>query len=421
MRPEDKWIKKPKDPNEKKKRPPRKRSRKKKNNDQSASDGQTRQDSTAVTDASSPADGAIDGEEEFDDEEPEEPPAKRPRALGAEPNRSSDPSNQRWENHVAAAAPLQKTIQLNPARQLGSEGAPIQLDESPSTRRLLFPSPRQEGQSKTLDNASMTTSPTQLRRSPRRGAALLPVDNESPTGPRRSPRRGGGSLRTSDEGSPTALRRSPRFNKQYMIPELHVTDPKNKENQPPLSEMEDDGLGHLFDDDEVIERPTTPTPSSRSSRKRFETPSPATKAAQFTITPGQKSAHVKAVMKLIDEPVAASPLESRNIADVIDAKKHILSPHSAALAEFLRDACRSNAYANTPSKSSPKPVSNQQTPDSQPPDPASFDISQLDDLGPDYGSHLFDDPFEGDVHGFDVLDLPAEQEAQRIDELLGRV
>jgi hypothetical protein len=420
MRPEEKWLKKPKDPNEKRKRPPRKRSKKTKGSDQPTSDSQARQDSTGVTDGSSPADGANDAEEEFEDAEPE-PPAKRPRAQSAEPSKSPRKPDETWENQDAVAA-LQRAIQASPAGRMGSERVPIQLDESPSTRRLLFPSPRKEGEAKTLDNASLPmTSPTKARKSPPHGRKAFAAENGSPTALQRSPQICD-AFPASVDGSPTALRRSPRLNRQHIIP-----DEFNKENDPPEVE-DDDGLGHLFDDGD-IERLSTPTPVPSASRPRFETPSPAAKAAQLIVTPGQKSAHVKEVMKLMRVPAEASPLEARNISDTVK-EKHRISPASAALAQLLAESCRSNAYAHqaTPSKPRSKPSSTNQTPDSQPPDPSTMDLSQLDDLGPDfYAGDLFgDDPFTTGAGGNEqvptvgeIVNMTEEEEQDRIAKLMG--
>ncbi|KAH0547521.1 hypothetical protein FGG08_000246 [Glutinoglossum americanum] len=76
------------------------------------------------------------------------PPLKRIRAQSAD--KSNNPSDDRQEPwDTAAAAALRRAIQSSPARFLGTRNSPIDVENLGSTRRLLFPSPKDKSQ-KTL-------------------------------------------------------------------------------------------------------------------------------------------------------------------------------------------------------------------------------------------------------------------------------
>lgn len=267
MRPEAKWNKNPKDPKEKKKRPSRPRSQRKSARARNAATVNT-DASTAPTDGSSPADGGDEAtqenecEEENDNEEPQLPPQKRPRANSLQPQKTVDKTKKQWDRDAATAA-LNRSIQSSPARLLGSESMPVGLDLTPKpTRRLLFPSPRKDGVSNAL--------------------VELPTNT---------------------------LRRSPRLNsKQKMIPEMSKTPRGDKENH--ASPGEEDGLNHLFDDnDDEQECPATPSLSRRSARLLTKTPSKTTSSGEKTATPIGLSPSARRLLHSLRTP-KASPSKS---------------------------------------------------------------------------------------------------------------
>lgn len=96
-----------------------------------------------------------------------------PKSIGKRPRQMSDGGfvamnvqQPTFLNGPGAAAALQRAIQSSPPRFPGSKTQPIDLSiaESPSrqqnVRRLLFPSPRKDGEAKTLDGSPSTGTPT---------------------------------------------------------------------------------------------------------------------------------------------------------------------------------------------------------------------------------------------------------------------
>lgn len=478
-------------------------------------------DSTAITDGSSPpdGDGADVGDEECDDDIAEMPPTKRPRLENEEPPRSPEFARPELDNDDSRFAALQKLLQQSPARHF-TERNGIQTDDSlsPSTRRLLFPSPRKEGEVKTLEGISLNTSPTQLRRSPR--GTLQPIAHELPNNVQQSDSFLSTASRSSASGSPS-LRRSPRINKHSMLPGFETPKPVNKENDPPALEKENDGFDHLFEDDEDnpaipstpppkprwVERaqfkmpsapapaipgdanpeapstpmrksgpsgssqpetsshaaqaanatvPSTPTPNSRSSqRNQFETPSPATQAANLVITPGQKSTHVKHVMKLMFDSAPDDPEKSRDFLEALDRPARQLSPTTDVFAELLRTVCRENIASHGYKASPKKPMPRRKSPQAasnQPQDAPYESGFELEDLelpninddwandgiyadfpdpltGPDTGADGGDEYEEGDdkqappeeeEEPWCGVEMTGEEELQRIEVLMGR-
>ncbi|PNS17641.1 hypothetical protein CAC42_3036 [Sphaceloma murrayae] len=91
--------------------------------------------------------------------------ALRPRANSAQvPNRQPSATKDWTSNDLDSA--FARAIQSSPARFLGTEESPIELGDEITpkpTRRLLFPSPRKDGEVKSLDDASL---PKSTNRSP---------------------------------------------------------------------------------------------------------------------------------------------------------------------------------------------------------------------------------------------------------------
>jgi hypothetical protein len=196
---------------------------------------------------------------------------------------------------------------------------------------------------------------------------------------------------------------------------------KDKENEPATVGYED-GLDDLFDDNGFIDAPSTPTPEPKSAdRPQFRTPSPAEQAAQFIVDPGQKSAHVKEVMKLMQEPEQANPSEVQHISDAVGhATRMSLSPTAMFFAEFLQDNCRSNAFAHqTPSKlSKASPVDQTVEPHTR--DTTGVDLPPVSGLGPDDSIYdLFDVNGHAWEGGNEIVEMTHEEEQKHIAMLMG--
>lgn len=84
--------------------------------------------------------------------ETQQAPVGRPRSYSMQVPQGSGPSSQ-W-NATRLNAELQRAIQSSPGRSQGSQDSPIEIEElTPKpTRRMLFPSPRKDGQVKGIDD-----------------------------------------------------------------------------------------------------------------------------------------------------------------------------------------------------------------------------------------------------------------------------
>ncbi|GIJ99806.1 hypothetical protein Aspvir_003809 [Aspergillus viridinutans] len=145
--------------------------------------------SPGASDASSPAEeetpradnGNENGNDRDNDDDVQEVPSKRRRANSAEPRRSSDTAEKRWQEQDATEA-LRRAIQSSPARNLEKRPGPA-VDENSLTpkpvRRALFHSAQNEGCPLKPLGGSALNSP---RRSPRvncRDPGQKPQDKEN--------------------------------------------------------------------------------------------------------------------------------------------------------------------------------------------------------------------------------------------------
>lgn len=102
-------------------------------------------------------------EEPEDTDEPQMPPPRignRPRASSIHGQSKRATSQDQWDSATFEAA-LQRAIQSSPARLMGTQESPIELEDDPTpkpTRRLLFPSPRKDGEVKSLDDSCISLS-----------------------------------------------------------------------------------------------------------------------------------------------------------------------------------------------------------------------------------------------------------------------
>lgn len=375
MRPPEKWNKGPKDPKEKRKRRARPRSERaaaRKTGGTSNSRGDA---STPSSGASTPQDTATEAagpeEGENDDregqisgqndgaDEPELPPMPR-RANSAEPTAESI-GRSLGAGLLKTTSP--RAVQSSPARHHGSEAEPIELDLTPKPlRRQLF-SPQNRNSAKSAATTSSNGSSRPL-------ASL-----------------------------PKFVRRSPRLNKTKEAFSLdgHTNETNNKENITPGRGL-DDGLNDLFDDgdDGIQLPPMTPTPTRRSDRLLFKTPSKTpTRTPGATLSPNVRVSSRKSMR----HPAAAALLgTSKEVEN--------MTPFSKQIHQILSDASTHQLHSSpphasivaphrSPRKSSPKGVAefdfpelpslNNSSPISQN-QPINFNFSELttEQLQPDF-------------------------------------
>ncbi|KAI9776317.1 MAG: hypothetical protein M1835_005546 [Candelina submexicana] len=224
MRPPDKWSKEPRDPNERKKKAPRKRKGKTVQASEPFQGSNQAQASALSVDETSPADAAEEASQGISNRAQTHP--MRQRAASIQPNVSLSGVAAAQFGDAEASAALHRAIQSSPARFLGSQHSPIEVDDlTPKpTRRLLFPSPRRDGKAKTSED-DLSSGNTALQ-------------------------------------ATVATKHSPD------LPQ--PSDQDDKENRPP-SEEEPDNLAHLFQETDS-QRPVTPPPASNLSRGTPKTP-----------------------------------------------------------------------------------------------------------------------------------------------------
>lgn len=272
MRPSDRWHRKPNT-----------RKIKRKDEDGMHTDGMDPQSEPFFTDQVAPDDDAMD------DEPPVQPPPqrtlapKRPRASSMQPQpqtrRASDESR---PSNVRRDASFMRATQSSPVRFQGSQTSPIELEDTPArpTRRLLFPSPRRDGESKSLDGDEEATRKSQSPRSHEKG---VKISNQT----------------------------------DVNIFEVFTN---NQENMPPPLDEEDD-LAHLFEGSPIA---SFKSPASRRKTPVKTTPRMMGKSQfdEFLKTPTQSSRKRRALG------------ESKNAANNADVHDIVISPSSSRY--FLR-------------------------------------------------------------------------------------
>ena len=107
------------------------------------------------------------------------PPSKRPRAnsLQARQRPRGGSGNGEWNASQLDAA-LTRAVQSSPARFQGSQESPIEVDDlTPKpTRRILFPSPRKDGEVKSLDDNGQVSLKSTLPPFSQSGKMLSPSE-----------------------------------------------------------------------------------------------------------------------------------------------------------------------------------------------------------------------------------------------------
>lgn len=329
MRPRDKWHKKS---------GTRKSSKRPKNADAGpATDGPEPQSEAFFTDHVMPEDGSDDGNVSASVEQmvgsaagqSQQPAGGRPRShsMQAQQRPNSEPSQMSALQRDAALA---RAIQSSPARFHGSQESPIELDElTPRpTRRLLFPSPRREGESKNLDDNAVQSSKSAT---PEKQAAIQKT------------------MLASDQQADIA------------IFEAFTTD---KENMPPPIDDDDDELAHLFlgSPSSLFKTPrkTPPSKSFQHFDNLLKTPTPASRRRK-PLTPAagnaQPSSQHQGTTANIANDFLTSPTSSRYFLRSTPTRlaatpgnrrsnpnsSQTVSPFSRHLSQMLQDATAEGA------------------------------------------------------------------------------
>jgi hypothetical protein len=215
--------------------------------------------------------------------EMQQAPLGRPRSYSMQVSQVTEGASQ-W-NATRLDAALQRAIQSSPGRSQGSQDSPIEIEElTPKpTRRMLFPSPRKDGQVKGIDDR----------------ASL-----EKSTSP-------------EDSGKQASLAKiSAALIGQADIA-IFDAFTFDKENMPPPFD-DDDELAHLFDGSPgaifrtpgKTPRKTPPKSSQRSIDQLLKTPTPASRRRKL-LTPSADAANNANQPMLAGNEFLLSPGSSR--------------------------------------------------------------------------------------------------------------
>jgi hypothetical protein len=222
------------------------------------------------------------------------------------PSKTSPPhASGDWDERSALVA-LQQAIQSSPARALGSAVTPIEImdDLSPRpTRRMLFPSPRKEGEFKSLDESVGQKSNT--------------------SSPSAEP--------SATSGAPIMQRASTRDN-HTQDQTGEETEQVDKENLPPAEDH--DEFAHLFDDSIMPETPGKVTPNTaRTIANLLRTPTPL-RPTRYSLTP-------RSLKRPGGHLTSPTPSTRAKLASGEDRLKP-MTPFTGALSQFLSDGFTSS-------------------------------------------------------------------------------
>lgn len=326
MRPADRWGKKPTS----------RRSKKAKISDGGAMsvDGVEPQSEAFFTDAVGPDEGSEDLEGDelsnsiTDTDREKSAGAKRLRASSLQPEQNA---KDLW-NASRLDAALTRQVQSSPVR-FGSQTSPIEIkDLTPRpTRRLLFPSPRREGEVRSLDDNGQ-----------------MPLNATPPTSK-------GGALQSS---SSTKLAFT-LLNTDVNVFEAFTC---NKENiGTSLNDM--DGLAGLFEGSptSVFKTPRkTPSNSAATSSQRsltnlLRTPTPANKRKPLSVdqNAANNAAMTNDFMTSPSSPryfLRSTPSRAERTPGRISSRNELVSPFSRQLAQMLSDPNEPCAMLTSPSR-----------------------------------------------------------------------
>lgn len=285
MRPKEMWEKNQRDPDEKRKRAPRPKKTK-----TTTTSGQASND---PLDETNPGPNSLPPSKDTGpcanvDEVVALPQINRRRA-------SSEQAHSNSTEDLSAEIALQRAIQSSPARFVGTQHIPIDVEDlTPKpTRRVLFPSLEQTGDQKLSSGNGSNCGNERPEVSPK------PIDSASP----------------EDDSQ------------------------ADKENRPPPAD-EDKSLDHLFEDFHgVAARPTTPTPSSKLIPEHFQTPrKPATPERNLPGTGDFFSSAAKAFLLPTTPKRTPSKASSQPLSD--------MTPFTAHLNQLLSESNNISPLAN---------------------------------------------------------------------------
>ena len=262
MRPSDKWGRKSGTRKSKKPKP---------SEPGMSTDGLEPQSEAFFTDQAAADDGVddadADGQLDGGATEPMPPPSRRPSANSMQAQQPRRGSGEVAWNASRLDAALARAVQSSPVRFQGSQQSPIEIDElTPKpTRRLLFPSPRREGEVKSLDDNGQVS----LRSSP-----------------------------PSAKGSGEKLSLSPKVGLELTFEHTDTNVFEaftyDKENMAPGLDLDDDELAHLFEGSPTaLFKTPRKTPSKAtplSLRHLMKTPTPASRKRK-PLTPNRNAAN----------------------------------------------------------------------------------------------------------------------------------
>ncbi|KAI9667301.1 MAG: hypothetical protein M1821_000116 [Bathelium mastoideum] len=292
--------------------------------------------STLETDQVSPAETSH-VQQTLEEPPSREGPTDKRRENSTDRIGKSGVSSLTWDDTFAAAA-LKRAIQSSPARLLGSQQSPIEVtdDLTPKpTRRLLFPSPRREGEMKTLDGDHTTAS----------------SHSSKPTA-------------TNTNGKPLVL----------------VDDVQNdKENCPPPLNVNDD-LDVIFQDINfpLAKTPEKKTPSPADRNRIFKTPTPSSRRSKLPLTPSQHLLS-SATRALRSTPASARASASKLLHTLLSPSRsspqqqqqqqQLLTPFTTQLNQLLSDSLASPSARSSTGSSGLARVT------------GAFDLEALPELG----------------------------------------
>ncbi|KAK5136990.1 hypothetical protein LTR08_001497 [Meristemomyces frigidus] len=336
MRPADRWVRKP--------RPSKKKSAARAAGP--ATDGLEPQSEAFFTDQPGPGDTPTDAELPGKGQQLDKavsattmrrPSISRPRANSMQPTRRQSGDNTLNASQLNTA--LARAVQSSPVRFNGSQASPIEIDDATPrpTRRLLFPSPRRDGEVKSLDD---------------NGQASLNATSPSGKG---SAQKLSSSLKTGIVfgNGDFSVFEALTYDKENVAPEIDV----------------DDELAHLFEGSPTTmfktpskttakttvttpptQRPLehllkTPTPSSRKRKPLSPSQNAANNASHaavndFMSSPSSSRYFLRSTPSRQDRTPGRSSQQEHNIE---------MTPFSRHLAQMLGDA-NDSAACTSPSQ-----------------------------------------------------------------------
>ena len=313
MRPKEVWDKSQNGPDEKKKRGTNgRRQRANSTSDQAASTAPG--GSTLQSCGSSSANNG--GQTEAVEAESQLPPFQHRRASSQ--HTISPHAKQRITEEASAVAALERAIRSSPHKFRGTEQVPIDVEDlTPQpTRRVLFPSPTLSERAKSSRTSAVNGSDKGLNHN------------------------SGNVFEIADD------------------------DQADKENCPPPAE--DDGLDHLFADDDHATRAITPTPTSSSQAHIFKTP----RRSPNRLPPTTGDFFSSTAKALLRPPTTPKRTPSKDLQPLAD-----LTPFTAHLNQLLSDANNGDGSPGSRSFDFPSLPSLHNTPGRRPMD---FDFSQFE-------------------------------------------